>query len=144
MIKNCKQLLSLYLSRIKETQFSYFHSSADILKTLRPSLSLCVHESMHIFKNQIEVRVQVCSRPLRTSGSCYSCCDLCVVRLQPSPHCSSVGALGNDSSLLQFPGPPAVWVFAPLLWAGGGGLLLTSLLLFSFFIFKGMFFKEKE
>ncbi|KAK5935217.1 hypothetical protein CgunFtcFv8_020599 [Champsocephalus gunnari] len=99
---------------------------------------------MHMFKNQIEVRVQVCSRPLRTSGFCYSCCDLCVVRLQPNPHCSSVGALGNDSSLLQFPGPPAVWVFAPLLWGLGlGGLPADQFVTFLLYL-QGDVFKEKE
>lgn len=60
-------------------------------------LRVCVHVSV-LNKGQREMRVRVFS--LRTSGSGYSPCDLCVVLLHPSPHRSSVGEQSNDWVLL--------------------------------------------
>lgn len=101
------------------TESRSFHFSADILQIPQP-LSVCVYVHVSILilnKSQREMRVHVFSRPHSTSGSCYSPCDLCVVRLHPCPHRSSVGEHSNDWVLLQFPGPPAIWVFTALLQA---------------------------
>lgn len=150
MIKNCSllplsiKLLSSSSSHINGEKSRYFHFSADM-----PRPSVCVSVRVHTCEHAGgEVLVHVFSRPLSTSGSCYSPCDLCVVVLHPSPHRSSVGEQSNDWVLLQFPGPLAIWVFTPLLQAGDGLLwtiffpsLSSEWCLFSFL---SLFFLKEE
>lgn len=143
IIKSCSLPLLLQLI-VTQMSIKKVALSISVLKFFKHLLFLrpcaCMYTwARSCLKVESEVPVHVFSRPLNTSGSCYSLCDLSVVVLHPSPHHSSVGEQSNDWVLLHLPGPLAIWLFTPLLLAGNG-LLLTTLLLF----FPPIFFPLKR